>query len=315
MAKNMIQFQKGLSLTQFLTQYGTEQQCRDALFKMRWPYGFVCPACGHVKYCALGSRNVFQCYKCHRQTSLICGTIFDNTKLALTVWFLGIYFITQSKDGISSMNLARTLGISVNAALRMKHKLQHVMKNRDDNKPLSGFIQIDDSYMGGKNKSGKRGRGASGKTPFVAAISTNEEGHPLAMRLSQVSGFFKHEIFEWAAKHISPGSMVTSDGLNCFPGVKDANCIHRVIVTGGGPESVRIPELKWVNKMIGNVKNSIRGTYHSVSQKHIPRYLAEFCYRFNRRFQLGEMVERLAYVALRTPPRPQRLLKLAESRW
>lgn len=315
MAKNMIQYQKGLSLTEFLSKYGTDQQCRNALFQMRWPNGFVCPGCGHTAYCEIETRKVFQCYKCHCQTSLTCGTIFANTKLALNIWFLGIYFITQSKDGISCLNLARTIGISVNAALRMKHKLQHVMKKRDDAKPLSGFIQIDDSYMGGKRRNSKRGRGADGKIPFIAAIATNEEGHPLAMRLSQVTGFLKHEVTQWATKHISPGSIVVSDGLNCFPGVIDADCIHKAIVTGGGPDSVKIPEFKWVNTMIGNIKSSIRGTYHAVSQKHVARYLAEFCYRFNRRFQLGEMIERLAYVALRTPPRPQRLLKLAESRW
>jgi len=315
MAKNMIQFQKGLSLTKFLSKYGTEQQCYDTLFRMRWPKGFICPSCGHTAFCEIGARKLYQCYKCRRQTSLTSETIFANTKLPLNIWFLGIYFITQSKDGISSMNLSRTLGVSANAALRMKHKLQHVMKMRDDNKPLSGFIQIDDSYLGGKSRNSKRGRGANGKTPFIAAISTNKKGHPLEMRLSQLSGFFKDEISQWAIKHISPGSTVISDGLNCFPGVKDADCTHQAIVTGGGPASVDIPAFKWVNTMIGNVKSAIRGTYKAISKRHVSRYLAEFCYRFNRRFQLGEMIERLAFVALRTPPRPIALLKLAESRW
>ena len=315
MPKNKIQFQHGLSLPKFLESYGSEPQCRQALLQFRWPNGFVCPACGSSYFCELKTRKLFQCNTCHRQTSITSGTIFDGTKLALTTWFLGIYLITQSKDGISSLNLARSLGISANAALRMKHKLQHVMKQRDDSKPLSGFIQIDDAYLGGKSRGGKRGRGADGKTPFLAAIATTDEGHPIAMRLSQVTGFSKEEVGDWAKKHLEPDSVVVSDGLNCFPGVKQAGCTHQAIITGGGPDSVKIPDFKWVNTMLGNIKNSIRGTYHSVSKKHIPRYLAEFCYRFNRRFHLEQMIARLTYVAVRTAPMPQRLLKLAEPRW
>ena len=315
MAKNKIQFQKGLSLAKFLSIYGTDEQCRNALFRMRWPDGFACPNCGYTTYCELNTRKVFQCYKCRSQTSLTSGTIFADTKLKLSSWFLGIYLITQSKDGISSLNLSRSLGISANAALRMKHKAQQVMKEREETKPLSGHIQVDDSYMGGKSRDGKRGRGASGKTPFIAAVATTEEGHPLTMKFNVISGFTKQEIADWAKKHIMSGSVITSDGLGCFPGFEDAGCIHMSIVTGGGPASVDIPDFKWVNTMIGNVKNAIRGTYHAVSPKHIPRYLAEFCYRFNRRFELGEMIERFLWVAARTVPMPQRLLKLAEIQW
>jgi len=189
MPKNKIQFQHGLSLPEFLKSYGTELQCRNTLLQMRWRHGFSCPKCGGAEYYELKVRELYQCKTCHRQTSVTCGTIFDATKLPLTTWFLGIYLITQSKDGISSLNLARTLGVSANAALRMKHKLQHVMKQRDDSQPLSGFVQIDDVYLGGKRHGGKRGRGAEDKTPFIAAVMTNEEGHPLFMRLSEVAGF------------------------------------------------------------------------------------------------------------------------------
>ena len=85
------------------------------------------------------------------------------------------------------------------------------------------------------------------------------------------------------------------------------------IVTGGGPDSVTREEFNWVNTMIGNVKNSIHGTYHAISEQHLPRYLAEFCYRFNRRFKLEDMIPRLGYAAVRTPPMPERLLRVAEA--
>ena len=314
MPKNKIQFQRGLSLKQFLSKYGTERQCRSVLFRMRWPKGFRCPTCGHLRFCEIKSRKVFQCNSCHRQTSLACGTIYADSKLPLTTWFLAIYLITQSKDGISSLNLARTLGISANSALRLKHKLQQTMKERDDSKPLSGVILMDDAYWGGKKRDGKRGRGATGKMPLVAALSVSSEGHPQFMRLSHLSGFSKQEIKSWSAKHLSSGSLVASDGLGCFPGVKESSCEHEAIITGG-PVYDEFKVFKWLNTMIGNVKKAFHGTYHAISNDHLPRYLAEFCYRFNRRFQLGDMIERHAYVALRTPPMPQRLLKLAEIRW
>lgn len=314
MPKNKVQFQRGLSLKQFLSKYGTERKCRIALFRMRWPQGFRCPACDYSRFCEIKSRKVFQCNRCHHQTSIISGTIFAASKLPLTTWFLAIYLITQSKDGMSSLNLARTLGISANSALRLKHKLQQTMKERDDGKPLNGIILMDDAYWGGKKRDGKRGRGATGKMPFVAALSISPEGHPQSMRLSHISGFSKQEIKAWSAKHLSPGSIVASDGLSCFPGVKESSCSHEPIITGG-PVYDEFKVFKWLNTMIGNVKKAIHGTYHAISEDHLPRYLAEFCYRFNRRFQLDDMIERLAYVALRTPPMPQRILKLAEVRW
>ena len=165
-----------------------------------------------------------------------------------------------------------------------------VMKERDDSKPLSGIIQLDDAYWGGEQRGGKRGRGSANKVPFVAAVSVNEEGHPIAMNMHVVKGFRLNEIAKWAKHHLQPNSTVISDGLSCFSGVKEAECFHLSIVTGGGPESVSKEEFTWVNTMLGNVKNAITGTYHAVNPKHLPRYLAEFCYRHNRRFQLEDML-------------------------
>lgn len=151
------------------------------------------------------------------------------------------------------------------------------------------------SYWGGKKRDGKRGRGATGKMPFVAALEVSPEGHPLYMKLSHLAGFSKKELGDWASKHLSPGTLVTTDGLNCFPGVLEASCDHETIHTSG-PVYDGHKVFPWLNTMIGNVKKSIHGTYYAVSQKHLPRYLAEFCYRFNRRYQLGDIIERLVYI-------------------
>ena len=187
------------------------------------------------------------------------------------------------------------------------------MKERDDSKPLDGeYIQADDAYWGGKKNDGKRGRGATGKIPFVAAVSLSDKGHPIAIRFSQVSAFSKEAIKAWAQQHLTPKRNVVTDGLECFTAFKESGHYHIAFITGGGPESVKMPEFKWVNTIIGNVKNALRGTFHAISKKHFPRYLAEFCYRFNRRFDLRQMIARFGYIAVRTTPAPQRLLKVAE---
>lgn len=177
-----------------------------------------------------------------------------------------------------------------------------------------GYIQLDDAYWGGV-KRGVRGRGAKGKSAFVAAVSMNEEGHPINMRFSVVNGFKTKEITEWAHAHLLPKSLVISDGLACFRGLKDTGIFHLPIVTGGGADCVELPYFQWVNTMISNVKNSMHGTYHAINKKHLPRYLGEFCFKFNRRFNLEKMLDQLLYSSIQTAPMPERLLKLAEVRW
>jgi hypothetical protein len=132
------------------------------------------------------------------------------------------------------------------------------------------------------------------------------------MNMNVVEGFRSKEIARWAKRHLSPNSEVVSYGLACFSAVKEAGCQHTCIVTGGGPVCVSLQSFIWVNTMIGNVKRSINVTYHAIDHKHLPRYLAEFCYCFNRRFVLEAMLPRLCYVSLQTPPMLMRLLKMSD---
>jgi transposase-like protein len=312
MAKNSVQFQKGYSLPKFLKAYGSEEKCREKLFKYRWSEGFQCPKCGHTHYYELKTRQLFQCTRCRHQCSITSGTIFDSSKLPLPTWFLAIYLITQAKEGMSALSLRRFLGISVNAAFKMKHKLQHVMKNADDQLVLEGFIELDNVYWGGKKSGGKRGRGAPGKTPFLAAVSRNEQGHPIHMRMSKINAFNSSEVTFWSQKHLHPDAVVISDAFNPFNCLSDLVAFHGKIKTSGIYENPDNRIFHWVNTMISNVKRAIHGTYHSISSKHLPRYLAEFCFRFNNRFYIGAMIGNLIKHAANTKPRPLRLLKLAE---
>jgi transposase-like protein/ribosomal protein L37AE/L43A len=313
MSRNKVQFQKGLSESAFDAAYGSEEQCHASLVAWRWPEGFECPDCRGKAHCVVkrGARKLFQCDACRKQTSVRAGTIFASSKLPLRVWFKAMYHLTQSKQGISGLELSRRLGITYNAAWKLKHKLAQVMLERNAKKRLKGMVQIDDAYLGGERE-GSVGRGAEGKTPFVAAVETTNDGKPHKIILRRVKAFSKAELRKLAGAALESGAEVVSDGLNCFAAVTDAGCAHTAIITGSGKKAVKTPAFKWVNTALGNIKSAIIGTYRAVGKKHVPRYLAEFEYRFNRRYDLANMIPRLAVIATITAPMPYRLLKLAD---
>src|SRR5512132_2311620 len=159
MARNKVQHQKGLSEAEFDRRYGSEEQCRAAVVKWRWPDGFVCPECGGRRHSLVKTRALYQCTTCRRQTSLTAGTIFAATKLSLGSWFRAFYPLTQSKQGISSLELGRRLGVTQSTAWTVKHNLKQVMMERDAKKRLIGRLEMDDAYLGGQRSGGKRGRG------------------------------------------------------------------------------------------------------------------------------------------------------------
>lgn len=314
MAMNRIQFQPGLSLPAFLAQFGTDAQCAAALEKARWPQGFRCPQCDTADYYVLqgGTHKTFQCKVCRLQTSLIAGTLFQGTHLALTIWFLAIYLISQAKTGLSALALKRQLGVSYPTAWLIQHKLMQAMAERDAQYTLNGHVQVDDAYLGGERAGGKPGRGSENKVPFVAAIALDASGHPLTIKMAPVPGFTRKAIAAWAHTDLSPGCIVLSDGLACFAGVVDAGCQHCPIIVGGRkPKDV--PEFRWINTILGNLKTSLGGAYHAFDFiRYGTRYLAAFAYRFNRRFHLETLSSRLLVAALAIGPRPARWLRLAE---
>ena len=186
-----IQFQAGMSLSQIIADYGTESQCEAILEKSRWPQGFQCPKCKaeqHTSY-RRGRVKVFQCRACRTQTTLTEGTIFHSTKLPLTKWFQAMYFLSQTKNSASILELHRLTGLSYPTAWRMKHKLMQVMYERESSTRLSGRVEVDDAYLGGENPGGKVGRGSENKVPFIAAVQTNGKHHPLYVIFSRVSAF------------------------------------------------------------------------------------------------------------------------------
>ena len=312
MARNKVRFQKGLSDTAFAARYGSEDQCRAEVFRMRWPHGFECPACGSRAFCVLERRDLHQCNACNTQTSLTAGTIYANTKLPLTTWFRAQFLITQSKQGISSVELGRRLGVRQQTAWKIKSKLVQAMLERDAKKKLDGRIEMDDAYLGGRRSGGKRGRGSPGKRPFVASVETTRDGRPKRVHLRRVKRFTKKAIAKLASATLAPTAEVLTDGLGCFRGLKEKIATHTTLVAAQLGWSEKLPQFKWVNTILGNIKSAIVGTYRAV-RSHADRTLAEFEWRFNRRSDLASMIPRLTYAAVHAPPMPYRLLKIAES--
>jgi hypothetical protein len=225
-----------------------------------------------------------------------------------------MYLLTQSKNSISGLELARQLGVRPDTASLMRHKLMSVMAECDAGMKLEGRVEMDDAVLGGEKtelEGGRRGRGGPNKVPFVVAVETNEEGHPLRLLLKVVATHDGAAIEALAKAHLMPGTRVVCDASQCFHSVKRADCIHeRVNATKSAHHSHKLACFRWVNTVLGNLKTAIAGTLKSVARRYVPRYLAEFQYRFNRRFKLAELMPRLAQQATRSTPRPYSTLML-----
>jgi hypothetical protein len=318
MTFNRIQFQPGMSLPEFLRCFGTEAHCTAALKAARWPGGFRCPRCDNDAHCVVGhvARRLFQCNGCRHQTSLTAGSLMEHTKLPLTTWFLAIYLISQAKTGLSALAMKRQLGVSYPTAWLLHQKINRAMAVQESCHRLEGAVEVDDAYLGGERTGGKSGRGSENKVPFVAAVSLDEKDRPRFLKLSMVSGFTSDAISKWAKASLAPDCAVISDGLGCFAAVTAAGCTHQPVVVGDRKPR-DLPQFRWVNTVLGNLKTTLAGAYHSLKyRKYAANYLAAFAYRFNRRFDLRGLVARLIVdVARCAPVKEQVVRQHAEARF
>ncbi|MDZ4348994.1 MAG: IS1595 family transposase [Xanthomonadaceae bacterium] len=313
MPMNMIQFQKGLPLPEFLALYGTEAKCRRALYRWRWPSGFRCPMCDgrHRSSFRRGGQIIYQCRTCHHQTTLISGTLLASTKLPLTTWMLAIYLLTSTKTNLAALELKRHLGVCYRTAWRLKHKIMQAMDEQEKPRKLNGFVQIDDAYLGGERNGGKRGRGSENKQAFVIAVSTDGQlQHPTFAVIEPVRAFDNASLADWVERRLAPDAEAFTDGLGCFRRIEIAGHAHTVLQTEGGRAVTEVDGARWVNVLLSNLKRALDGVYHAIRQaKYARRYLAEAAYRFNRRFWLREIASQLATDLMACKPCPERLLR------
>jgi transposase-like protein len=314
MAQNRVQYQRGLSMPEFFDLYGSQDRCEEALRLWRWPEGFICSRCQgswHSEF-RRQSRLYFQCSACRYQCSLLSGTVFESSKLALAKWFVAMHLITQAKNNVSALELKRHLGVSYPTAWLVKHKLMEVMFLREQGRQLTGRIEADDAYLGGQRPGGKPGRGSENKVAFVAAVQTTESGQPIFLCLSR-RPFTKESIDDFAAQSLAAPATLVTDGLGCFEAVRGSGILHEQHITGGGAASAKHPSFLAVNTALGNLKTALAGTYHAFGfEKYAHRYLGQVQYLFNRRFDLRSILDRLARAACQAKPCPLHLARAAE---
>ena len=270
----------------FLARFGTDEQCREYLFKARWPEGFRCAACGHDDAYTLKTKIVYECVACRKQHSLLAGTIFEQTKTGLSRWFLAIYLVTSSKGGIAATELRRQLGFgSYGTAWSWLHKIRKAVV-RPDRQPLAGRVEADESYVGGP-RPGKRGRGAAGKTLVGGAVEAGRgeaRGRRLGrLRLAVLPDASAASLEGFLAANVAKPATVATDGWRGYLGLPAEGYDHEPVSSSAsrGDAALRLPGIHLV---FGLAKRWLLGTHHgAVSEKHLPAYLDEYVFRFNRR--------------------------------
>ncbi len=313
MPMNRVQFQPGLSMFEFMQRYGTEEKCEAAVAAMRWPDGFRCPRCSGAEAWSFrrGRQSYRECTGCGYQCSLIAGTVFEASKLPLTRWFMAMQLLSQAKNNVAALELMRQLGVSYPSAWLMKHKIMEAMRLQEAQRQLHGRVELDDAYLGGERSGGKTGRGSENKIPFVLAVQTFRDGSPHRVCTAQLP-FRRRAVADFCQRHLVRPVTVVSDGLDAFRVAADAG-VHQRIVTGGGKASAKHPQFSAVNIMLGNLKTAITGTYHAfLFGKYAPRYLAEFQFRFNRRYRMRQMLPRILSALIKAGPSSADLLRRPE---
>jgi transposase-like protein len=266
---------------QFRRRFRTERDCLRYLIKRKWPEGFRCPRCGHDQAYLLETRKLYQCRRCRHQTSVTANTIFHKTRKPLRDWFWAIYLVATRTTGSSARQLQYDLGISYPTAWSWCHKIRKAMEDRDTRYSLEGLIELDDTYIGGKKKSGKRGRGARSKVPVLVAVETRSEGcgHVALRKLASLTS---REAKGFIHQKIEQDGLILSDSLSVYQCLSHKLNLLPLTVWEGQRAVEIFPD---VHRVIARLKTWIRGTHSHVSSKHLNRYLAEFAYRFNRRFK------------------------------
>ena len=223
----------------------------------------------------------YQCRTCWHQTTLTSGTVFEGSKLPLTAWFLAMHLLTGSKTNMAALELKRHLGVCYDTAWKLKHKIMQTMTEREEPRRLTGFVQIDDAYLGGERNGGKPARGSENKQPFVVAVATDEAlEHSTFAVIEPVRSFDNASLTDWGKRRLAPDAEVFSDGLGCFRRVVELDHAHTVLETAGGRAATEIKGARWVNVVLGNVKRAISGCY---DQRKSPRDHAMRQAKYDRR--------------------------------
>ncbi len=281
-----------IDLMKLIAKFDTDEKCRITLEKLRWPDGVRCIRCGSEKISRNYKRNQFECDSCGYHFSVTAGTIFHDSHLALRKWFIAIYLICESKKGMSALQLKRTLGVAYKTAWYLCHRIREAVKDVGHSELLSGIVECDEAYIGGKPHNMHASRRAklpkvkgknlyANKTMVLGAI---ERGGNVRLQVSRESYPSREVLHAFIkARLADETAMVCTDTMTQYRLVADENTKHEM-VSHVQKEWVRgVVHTNTLENVWSLFKRSIVGSYHQVSVKHLDRYLDEFEFRFNNR--------------------------------
>lgn len=276
------------TLAELSNAFSDNQVALDHFKSIRWRDGEFCPHCGHDKVYGLKRKNIYRCAQCKTNFSIIVGTIFENSKLPLKVWFGAIWLLTNHPKGIASTTLARDLGITQKSAWFVLHRLRHAARTQSFNAPpLSGTVEIDETYVGGKASNRHKGRrkakpGVFGKTAVIGAVE--RKGDVVA---SVVPNFGVSAADSFIQRVVSPSAeMIVTDA---HPAYAAMNLPQHEMVNHHQGEYVRgDAHTNTIESVWALLKRQIVGTHHWISPKHLQQYVSEMAWRMNRRAMTAE---------------------------
>lgn len=293
-----------MALDDFLARFGTDEQCRAALFAARWPEGFRCPCCDGAQAYVRRDRPLYECAACGHQASVTAGTVFHRSHVPLRKWFQAMYWDGESKRGISATELFQKIGVRYTTAWFMLQRLRSAMGERDAGHLLQGVIEMDDAYFGGPVE-GRVGRGTE-KPKALVAMSVDTTGNPLHLKICVVPDFTQANTNSATQRIVTEGATVRTDGLSAFGALAEAGFVHDTVPSKHLPDGVQ--PFPYLHTQISNAKAWISGTFHGLGPKHVQAYLDEFCFRFNRRRLRAGVLERLIVAVGHSQPLPYRTL-------
>ena len=286
-----------MSLLDFQRRFPEEADCQAYLLNLRFSSGFSCPYCMSANFGTVSTRGLLRCKMCRKQFSITSGTCFHRTRTSLREWFWAIFLVVKDKRGHSALQLSKELGIPYARAWFILQKLKMAMAWRDSQYKLSGLIELDDGYFGAPDRQGGRGRKTARAKVFVA-VSITEDGKPRFAKMQVVKRLDSRYVAKFAEKEIEHGAIVRTDGLSIYNTLATSYKHEPTVAKGKAKDAVS----HWVHIVISNAKAFIDGTFHGLDEKHLQRYLNEFCYRFNRRYRESELFDRLLVACIEAPP-------------
>ncbi len=263
----------------FFRQFPDDDACLDYLMNQMYGEKFDCPKCGkHGKYHRRKGHPTYECGWCSNHISPMAGTIFHRSHTPLQKWFYAIYVFTTTRHGVAAKELQRQLSVTYKTAWRMAHQIRKLMAEADGEDTLKGEVEIDETYVGGRKRGGKRGRGAPGKT--VAFGMVERDGDIMTKVIPNVR---KRTLQPIINENVEKGSTVHTDELKSYQGLRTAGYDHETVNHGAGEYVNGDCHVNSIEGFWARFKLSVRGTHVHVSKQHLEKYLKEFEYRYNRR--------------------------------